>query len=151
MDACRGTEVEDVQTCNSGRVGRGSHLGPLAFIDASISLFASSHYRCHSHSLTQRRLSHPIIFSKANPSKKRSPSPLPAMDNGGAQILSAMDNSGGHISSEWDPYKPVPYICPPNPYDTCMDDPWNEVTTVCSLPCCSPFSLPFSTLFLLVP
>ena len=52
---------------------------------------------------------------------------------------------------EWDPYEPVPYICPPNPYDTCMDDPWNEVTTVCSLPCCFTFSLPFSTLFLLVP
>ena len=55
------------------------------------------------------------------------------MDNGGAQILSAMDNGGGQISPEWDPYKPVPYICPTNPYDTCMDDPWNEVTMVCSL------------------
>ena len=58
---------------------------------------------------------------------------------------------GGQIPPEWDPYEEVPYICPPNPYDTCMDDPWNEVTMVCSLPCCSPFSLPFSTLFLLVP
>ena len=45
---------------------------------------------------------------------------------------------GGQIPPEWDPYEEVPYICPPNPYDTCMDDPWNEVTTVCS-PCCSPF------------
>ena len=56
---------------------------------------------------------------------------------------------GGQILPEWDPYEEVPYICPPNPYDTLMDDPWNEVTMVCSLPCCSPFSLPFSTLFLL--
>ena len=40
---------------------------------------------------------------------------------------------GGQIPPEWDPYEKVPYICPPNPYDTCMDDPWNEVTMVCSL------------------
>ena len=31
---------------------------------------------------------------------------------------------------EWNPYEKVSYIYPSNPYDTCMDDPWNEVTTV---------------------
>ena len=51
---------------------------------------------------------------------------------------------GGQIPPEWDPYEEVSYICN-------EPDPWNEVTTVCSVPCCSPFSLPFSTLFLLVP
>ena len=135
---------------------------------------ASSHYHCHSHSLTQRRLSRPIIFSKA---QKPSPSPPPAMDKEnanpivdsqsvdcesvgskrGASVLGAVPSTaaaagalaapagaseaaagGGQIPPEWDPYEKVPYICPPNPYDTCMDDPWNEVTTVCS-PCCSPF------------
>ncbi|KAK1605027.1 hypothetical protein QYE76_028700 [Lolium multiflorum] len=30
-------------------------------------------------------------------------------------------------STGWDPYEEVPYISPPNPYDTCMDDPWNEI------------------------
>ena len=42
---------------------------------------------------------------------------------------------GGQIPQpDWDPYEKVSYICPPNPYDTCMDDPWNEVTTVFSFP-----------------
>jgi hypothetical protein len=45
---------------------------------------------------------------------------------------------GGRIPPGWDPYEEVPYISPPNPYDTCMDDPWNEVTMVFSL-FCSPF------------
>jgi hypothetical protein len=40
---------------------------------------------------------------------------------------------GGQILPEWDPYEQVSYIRPSNPYDTCMDDPWNEVTMVCSL------------------
>ena len=40
---------------------------------------------------------------------------------------------GGRIPPGWDPYESVPYISPPNPYDTFMDDPWNEVTMVCSL------------------
>ncbi|KAK1684084.1 hypothetical protein QYE76_044932 [Lolium multiflorum] len=35
---------------------------------------------------------------------------------------------GGQISPEWDPYEKVSYICPSNPYDTCMDNPWNEVS-----------------------
>ncbi|KAK1648467.1 hypothetical protein QYE76_066272 [Lolium multiflorum] len=36
---------------------------------------------------------------------------------------------GGRIPPGWDPYEPVPYISPPNPYDTFMDDPWNEECT----------------------
>ncbi|KAK1609576.1 hypothetical protein QYE76_033249 [Lolium multiflorum] len=35
---------------------------------------------------------------------------------------------GGRIPPGWDPYEPVPYISPPNPYDTFMDDPWNELS-----------------------
>jgi hypothetical protein len=46
--------------------------------------------------------------------------------------------SGSQIPTGWDPYEEVSYEAPPNPYDTFMDDPWNEVTTVCSL-FCSPF------------
>ncbi|KAK1641753.1 hypothetical protein QYE76_059558 [Lolium multiflorum] len=35
---------------------------------------------------------------------------------------------GGQIPPEWNPYEEVSYISPSNPYDTCMDDPWNEVS-----------------------
>jgi hypothetical protein len=57
---------------------------------------------------------------------------------------------GVQIPPDWDPYEEVSYICPPNPYDTCMDDPWNEVTTVCVD--VVPHSLPsFFNPFLLVP
>jgi hypothetical protein len=45
---------------------------------------------------------------------------------------------GSQIPAGWDPYDPVPYVPPPNPYDTSLEDPWNEVTTVCFL-FCSPF------------
>ena len=67
----------------------------------------------------------------------------------GASVLDASEAAagGGQIPPEWNPYEEVPYIYPPNPYDTCMDDPWNEVTTVCSLPCYSPFSLHFQPYF----
>jgi hypothetical protein len=44
----------------------------------------------------------------------------------------------GQIPPGWDPYEPVPYVPPPNRYDTSIEDPWNEVTTVCFL-FCSPF------------
>ena len=45
---------------------------------------------------------------------------------------------GGQIPPGWDPYEEVPYVPPPNPYDTSMEDAWTEVTTVCFL-FCSPF------------
>ena len=45
----------------------------------------------------------------------------------------------GQIPPGFDPYEPVPYVPPPNRYDTSIEDPWNEViTTVCFL-FCSPF------------
>ena len=34
----------------------------------------------------------------------------------------------------WDPYKPVQYVPPENPYDTSIIDDEPEVTRVCSLP-----------------
>jgi hypothetical protein len=37
---------------------------------------------------------------------------------------------GSQIPAGWDPYDPVSYVPPPNPYDTSLEDPWNEVTTV---------------------
>ncbi|KAK1677996.1 hypothetical protein QYE76_038844 [Lolium multiflorum] len=32
------------------------------------------------------------------------------------------------IPAGWDPYDPVPYVPPPNPYDTSLEDPWNEMS-----------------------
>ena len=46
----------------------------------------------------------------------------------------------GQIPPGYDPYEYVPYVSPPNPYDTFLEDPWNEVTTVCFLFC---FPIPF--------
>ncbi|KAK1561288.1 hypothetical protein QYE76_008084 [Lolium multiflorum] len=34
---------------------------------------------------------------------------------------------GSQIPAGWDPYEPVPYVPPPNPYDTSLEDPWNEI------------------------
>ncbi|KAK1649343.1 hypothetical protein QYE76_067148 [Lolium multiflorum] len=34
---------------------------------------------------------------------------------------------GSQIPAGWDPYDPVPYVPPPNPYDTSLEDPWNEI------------------------
>ncbi|KAK1617107.1 hypothetical protein QYE76_022624 [Lolium multiflorum] len=30
--------------------------------------------------------------------------------------------------ARWDPYEPVPYVPPPNRYDTSIEDPWNELS-----------------------
>ena len=85
------------------------------------------------------------VDSKAVASK-RGASVLDAVpatnDAAGASAASA---GRGQIPPEWDPYEEVSYIRPPNPYDTCIADPWTEVTRVCS-PCSSP--IPISTLFL---
>nr|XP_051230431.1 uncharacterized protein LOC127348445 [Lolium perenne] len=36
---------------------------------------------------------------------------------------------GSQIPAGWvDPYDPVPYVPPPNPYDTSLEDPWNEMS-----------------------
>ena len=120
----------------------------------------------------QRRLSRPIIFSKAktlslsagemdmenaNPivhdvvGSKRDASLFDAVPSTAVAAAAGASEAvagGGQIPPGWDPYEQMPYISPPNPYDTFMDDPWNEVTMVCSL-----FSspIPFLTLFLLVP
>ena len=66
---------------------------------------------------------------------KRGASVLDAVPSTAFAVAGASEAAagGGQIPPEWDPYEKVPYICPPNPYGTCMDDPWNEVTTVCSL------------------
>ncbi|KAK1685858.1 hypothetical protein QYE76_046706 [Lolium multiflorum] len=34
----------------------------------------------------------------------------------------------GQIPPGWDPYEPVPYVPPPNRYDTSIEDPWNELS-----------------------
>ncbi|KAK1665237.1 hypothetical protein QYE76_053396 [Lolium multiflorum] len=34
----------------------------------------------------------------------------------------------GAIPAGWEPYDPVPYVPPPNPYDTSLEDPWNEMS-----------------------
>jgi len=104
----------------------------------------------------QRRLSRPIIFSKAKTLSlsagemdMENANPIVHDAVGSKRDASLFDvvpskavaaAGGGRIPPGWDPYEPVPYISPPNPYDTFMDDPWNEVTMVCSL-FCSP--IPF--------
>ncbi|KAK1632145.1 hypothetical protein QYE76_006460 [Lolium multiflorum] len=35
---------------------------------------------------------------------------------------------GGQIPPGYDPYEPVPYVPPPNPYDTFLEDPWSEMS-----------------------
>ncbi|KAK1627239.1 hypothetical protein QYE76_001554 [Lolium multiflorum] len=39
---------------------------------------------------------------------------------------------GSQIPAGWDPYDPVPYVPPPNPYDTSLEDPWNEMSAATS-------------------
>ena len=51
----------------------------------------------------------------------------------GAADASEAAAGGSQIPAGWDPYEEVSYESPPNPYDTFMDDPWNEVTTACFL------------------
>ncbi|KAK1664683.1 hypothetical protein QYE76_052842 [Lolium multiflorum] len=91
----------------------------------------------------QRRLSRPIIFSKAKTLSlsagemdMENANPIVHDAVGSKRDASLFDvvpskavaaAGGGRIPPGWDPYEPVPYISPPNPYDTCMDDPWNEV------------------------
>ncbi|KAK1626801.1 hypothetical protein QYE76_001116 [Lolium multiflorum] len=91
----------------------------------------------------QRRLSRPIIFSKAKTLSlsagemdMENANPIVHDAVGSKRDASLFDvvpskavaaAGGGRIPPGWDPYEPVPYISPPNPYDTCMDDPWNEM------------------------
>ncbi|KAK1630922.1 hypothetical protein QYE76_005237 [Lolium multiflorum] len=92
----------------------------------------------------QRRLSRPIIFSKAKTLSlsagemdMENANPIVHDAVGSKRDASLFDvvpskavaaAGGGRIPPGWDPYEPVPYISPPNPYDTFMDDPWNELS-----------------------
>ena len=57
---------------------------------------------------------------------------VPSTDVAAAAGASEAAAAGrGQIPPGYDPYEPVPYVPPPNRYDTSIEDPWKEVTTVC--------------------
>ena len=63
--------------------------------------------------------------------------PVPPTDDATAAAVAGASEAaaagGSQIPAGWDPYEEVSYKSHPNPYDTFMYDPWNEVTMVFSL------------------